>query len=580
MEFAMDKTDHVGPARFEHARLRFDRYILDLARGSLLMEEDEITLRPKTFAVLRFLVENAGRLVSKEELFAAVWPHLAVTDDTLVQSIAELRRVFGVEGSRLIRTVPRRGYRFDALVVPAELASKVNVSAPPDRGLSGVSNDNEVLRGRGTRLSFILTAAVLLLTAAALGLFNHRLPQERTNENKPAIAVLPFRTQAGEAVHIYLADGLTQEVIASLGRFSALTVMSWNSVIPYKDKSASSADIGRNLAVQYQVEGNVRFSDQRLRANIQLVDSAGRVLWSAAFEEGFTGLVSLQDRIAGQIAGALAIRVTQAEQRRTLKKPTENLEAYELTLRAKSALHRPERAALADARALLSRAIERDPEYAGAYAALAETYYTAVSMGWAETPPAFLLRAGEFAEKALVLDDSDVRARVVLGRIHLFHQQYEQARAELDRALAINPSDARGLAARGNLLMWLGDTDAAIEMLERSERIDPELSAFDRNAIGMAYYLKGRYETAIRQAELNIQKTGVAHFSLALMAAAYAQLSRFDDVNRMVGAIRRTDPTFDAERFGTKFLNPANLQHLREGLRLAGLYSGREATER
>jgi tetratricopeptide (TPR) repeat protein len=120
-------------------------------------------------------------------------------------------------------------------------------------------------------------------------------------------------------------------------------------------------------------------------------------------------------------------------------------------------------------------------------------------------------------------------------------------------------------------MMWLGQADAAIEALELAERIDPILNPFDRNALTMAYYLKGRYEAAIRQAELNIQQTGVAHFSHAMLAAAAAQLNRLEDAKRAVSMIRRTDPTFDASRFGSKLLKAADLQYLREGLRKAGL---------
>ena len=158
------------------------------------------------------------------------------------------------------------------------------------------------------------------------------------------------------------------------------------------------------------------------------------MLWSARFDEALVDIFALQDKIAAQIAGALAVGVTQIEQRRVLAKPTENLAAYDYVLRARPALQRPTRANNVEARTLLRRAIELDPNYAAAYAALAETYHLAASMGWAESPVASLARAEELAIKALSLDDSEVRARVVLGHIHLFHQRYREAQAEIDRA--------------------------------------------------------------------------------------------------------------------------------------------------
>ena len=325
---------------------------------------------------------------------------------------------------------------------------------------------------------------------------------------KAAIAILPFLNQSDDPARDYFADGVTQDIINALGRFSALTVMSWNAVLPYKGKSTSPGEIGRSLAVRYQVEGSVRHAGDRVRVAAQLVDTDGRVLWSVRFDEALADVFAVQDKITTEIAGALAIRVTEFEQRRVFAKPTESLEAYDLVLQTRPAFQRPTRANNVEARALLRRAIQLDPNYAAAYAALAETYHIAVSWGWAESPTVFLSRAEEMANKALSLNDAEVRARIVLGRIHIFYKRYEQAKAEMDRAIAVNPSDAHGLAGRGNVLMWLGQTDAAIEALELAQRIDPELNAIDRFALSLAYYLKRRYAAAIEQAEINIAQVG------------------------------------------------------------------------
>jgi len=587
-------TDPLAQARAN--RLRFDRYVLDLDRGCLLLDGREIALRPKTFAVLHHLIENAGRLVSKDELFAAVWPNLAVTDDALVQSIGELRRALGEDGPRLITTVPRRGYRFEPAVSAIGPRDPSVTDDAPRLASQGGAQASEttipvrvstvlttVLAGRQPRL-FAALALVFVLAVGALwiALGSERQFQStlRTGDQvarraevgtKPAIAILPFLNQGDDSTREYFVDGLTQDIINAMGRFSGLTVMSWNAVFPYKGKPASPGEVGRTLAVRYQVEGSVRQTGDRLRVIVQLVDVDGRVLWSARFDEALADLFALQGKITVQIAGALAIRVTQMEQRRAFAKPTESLEAYDYVLRARPALQHPARASNVEARSLLRRAIELDPNYAAAHAALAETFYVPVSMGWAESPTAFLSRAEELANKALGLDDSEVRARIILGRIHIFRHRYEQATAEMDRALATNPSDAHGLAGRGNILMWLGQTDAAIEALELAQRIDPELNTFDRFALGLAYYLKRRYDIAIEQAELNLRKTEGAHFSHVVLAAAHAQLNRSADATRAVTMLRRVDPTFDPQAFGSKFLKPADLEHLRDGFRKAGL---------
>ena len=387
----MTTYDFNSPAQMEAKRLRFDRYVLDLDRGCLLVDGNEITLRPKTFAVLHYLVENSGRLVSKDELFAAVWPNLAVTDDALVQSIGELRRALGDDGPRLIKTIPRRGYRFESDVSVASVgrssADAASVAASPPAAVRWSKP--------GARFGLFAAFGLAVLLAGMLwagiatewkffnapGYANRPTPNSVEIGAKPAIAILPFANQNNDSARDYFADGLTQDIINALGRFSELTVMSWNAVFPYKGKPASPGEIARNLAVRYQVEGSVRQTGDRVRVTAQLVDADGQVLWSARFDEALADLFALQDKITTQIAGALAIRVTQIEQRRVLAKPTESLEAYEYVLRARPALQRPTRANIVEARALLRRAIELDPNYAAAYAALAETYHVAAVDG-------------------------------------------------------------------------------------------------------------------------------------------------------------------------------------------------------
>jgi adenylate cyclase len=553
-----------APAR----RLQFDRYVLDLSRGCLLREGVEITLRPKTFAVLCYLVEHAGRLVPKEEFFSAVWPNLVVTDDVLVQSVGELRRVLGEDGSRLIKTIPRRGYRFETPASP--------VSSAP---VTGLMPDSDFLhaapappRSSNLHRNFLAGLALATLAVAAIWWASGGNDGSKAEGIAPrVIAILPFQNQSNDPGREYFADGLTQDIINALGRFPELTVISWNAVSPYKGKQATPGELARNLAVNYQVEGSVLRAGDRLRVIAQLVDVSGHVLWAARFDEPLTDLFALQGRITTEIAGALAIRVRNAEQQRALAKPAESLEAYDYVLRARPALQRPARANLVEARALLRRAIQVDPDCAACYAALADTFYVAVAMGWAESPNEYLDRAEGLANKALSLSDAQIRAHVTLGRIHLFYHRYEQAIAEMDRAIVLNSSDAQSLAGRGNVLMWLGETDAAIEFLEQAQRIDPSLSAIDRYALSLAYYLKQRYGAAVEQAEINLRETADANYSRIVLAAAYAQQNRVEETARVTQLIRRLDPTFEPMAFGNKFLKPADLEHLREGFRKAGL---------
>src|SRR5579871_5120296 len=257
-------------------QLRFDPYLLDLERGCLLLHENEIALRPKTFSVLCYPVRNSQRLVSKDELFGAVWPNVAVTDDTLVQSISELRQAIGDEGARLIRTVPRRGYRFEAEVTevtPAVASEQATGPEPNSAGVPLARSDhpnvladvpaatkrsrliNGMLAASGLLLAILITYALWSINASSW----HRQadsPPSQTTE-RPAIAILPFLNQDNDSSREYFADGLTQDLITALGRFPELTVMSWNAVSAYRRASATPGEIARSLGVRYQVEGSV-----------------------------------------------------------------------------------------------------------------------------------------------------------------------------------------------------------------------------------------------------------------------------------------------------------------------------------
>ncbi|HYJ39688.1 MAG TPA: winged helix-turn-helix domain-containing protein [Steroidobacteraceae bacterium] len=536
-------------------RLTFGRFVLDLRRGVLLLDGREVVLRPKTFAVLSHLVQHPDRLVSKEELLAAVWPNLVVTDDTLVQSIGELRRALGETGARLIVTVPRRGYRFEVS------------EAPPDRRKARAWHPLRFRWNYGILAPLAVALTVLVMWLA--GFWSDAPPAAA--EAKPAIAVLPFQHHGEDPAREYLADGLTQDLINSLGRFPALTVMSWNAVAGYKGEAVRPGEIARSLEVRYQVEGSVSYAGDQVRVSAQMVDTQGRVLWSERFEDTPADVFALQDRITREIAGALAIRVTEFEQRRIATKPTESFDAYDYLLRARPALQRPSRAGIVEARELLRRAIALDPKYAAAHSALGETFHVAISMGWAESPDEYWKRVETHAGEALKFDSSDVRARILMARRYLAYNRHLEAQSQIDRAIGINPNDPDALAGRGNVLMWLGKTDAAIESLELALRIDPELNDFDRFALTLAYYLKQRYNEAIEQAELNLRRNPGARFNEAVLAAAYAQVGRGADAARVSENVRQTDPMFDPATYGNKFLNPKDLAALRDGLRKADL---------
>jgi adenylate cyclase len=394
----------------------------------------------------------------------------------------------------------------------------------------------------------------------------------RSALSRPGVAVLPFINLSGEASQEYFSDGLTEDVIAALGRFGSLTVMARNAVFPFKGKNARPAEIGHELGVRYIVEGSVRRAGDRIRVSVQLTDAlAGKLLWSQQYDEGLKDVFAVQDAITRQVAGALAVNLTRVELQRALSKPTESLDAYDLVLRGRERLLRSTRATNREARQLFERAAELDPKYADAYAWGARAYLEMANFGWTEDPNVALERSLEFSGKAVMLDPDSVLGRRMIGLVHLARAEYEQASAEIDRALALNPSDSVGLQAQAEALLWLGRLDESIELSEVAFHFDPLPPVSALFTLGLAYYEQRRLDDALRLLERATARFPESPFIHALLAATFAQLDRPTEAARERDAVMRFNPFFDAATFGSRFQNPLHRAYLVEGVHKAGL---------
>jgi len=390
--------------------------------------------------------------------------------------------------------------------------------------------------------------------------------------SRPAIAVLPFVNLSGDPSQDYFSDGLTEDVIAALGRFGSLTVMARNAVFPFKGKNVKPSEIGRELGVRYIVEGSVRRAGDRVRVNVQLTDAvAGKLLWSQQYDDELKDVFAVQDSVTRQLAGALAVSLTRVEERRALSKPTDSLDAYDLVLRGRERLQTSTRQANRAAREFFDRAAVLDPTYADAYAWNGRAYLELADYGWTEDINAAVDHALELGRKAVTLDPESVLGHRVIGLVHLARGQYEQASAEIDRALALNPSDSVGLQAHAEVLLWLGRIEEAIQVSEAALRFDPLPRITTLFNLGMAYYEAWRHADAVRVLERAIARVPENAAVHALLAATFAQLDRPQDAAREREALKRVSPFFDAAAFGSRFQNPTHRAYLTEGLAKAGL---------
>lgn len=542
----------------------FGSFALDLDRGCLLQDGVEVPLRPKTFAVLSFLAANPGRLVSKDELIRVIWRGAIVSDDVLVQSVGELRRALGESGEGVIRTVPRRGYRFDADISIA--------GAAPDRPLT--SQPLLLPQPLMRRPRWMPVAAMLvLLSIAVAGAWMYFSRATTPSRAKPAIAVLPLENLS-EPQRQYFADGLTRDLIQALGRFSSLTVVSWEAVEPHRGAAGEDPTrIARELDVQYQIKGSVQRTAERLLVKLQLLTSQGGVLWSRDFDAPVAELFPLQEKLVQEISAAMALQVADFELQRVAWTRPGNLDAYDYLLRARAVVPDGPNG-IAEARALIRQALEIDPGYAAAWSAKAATYLLSAGEGWGEPPARRLEQAREAATQALKLDPRDVMAHVILGRIHLLFSRHEQARDEMEQALAINPNDSLALEGYGEVLVWLGETDKGMEVLQTARRIKPGMQGSQLFALSVGYYLKGRCSDAIAigSGQAPPSQTEVTTAPLLLAAACHVQLGQADMAARLLRKARELDPLYDEriQTFGTWLHKPQDLQRLRDDLVKAG----------
>jgi adenylate cyclase len=422
--------------------------------------------------------------------------------------------------------------------------------------------------------------AATVLVAAVAGFFmlrdrpdtsqRARSPEPAAASVMPVVAVLPFANQTGDDGQEYFADGVTEEVANALGRFNTLRVIGRNAVLRYKKRSPTQEEINGELGATYLASGSVRRSGNRVRIAAQLADArAGTLMWSDRYDGELTDLFEFQDMIARQIAGTLAANIAQVEARRQLNQPRPNPTAFDLVLRVRAIGHASSRTANRQARELIAKAIELDPNYGAAHALFAEALRSLVILGWTEYPEQELARAISEAQKAIALAPNEPDGYRSLGRVLVIRADYDEAQDALKRAIEINPSDAAALATWGSVQTFAGAVDAGIESLQMALKLDPTLDPSYVFELAIACYIARRNEDALRTAERGMTRYPDFPMLNVPAAAAAAQLGRMEVASRYVEALHRRVP-FELDTLGSRFKDPAHAAYLREGLKRAG----------
>ena len=399
--------------------------------------------------------------------------------------------------------------------------------------------------------------------------------------DKPSIAVLPFTNISGDKEQEYFSDGITNDIITELSKFSNLFVIASNSVFTYKGKPVKVNEVGRELGVRYVIEGSVQKAAGKVRINAQLIDTTtSRHLWADRYDRDLKDVFAVQDEITKSIATALEVILTEDEKRRVARRYTDVLEAYDLFLRGRNYLFagretgvfmRGTREAHLQAREMFEKAIGLDPKFAAAYAEKSITYFFNFVMPLSREEE-LLGPALEAAQRSVALDDSLPLAHARLSWVYLARREHEAAIAEGKRAIALDPNDAENHAQLGNILNWAGKPEEAIGFIEKAMRLNP-LYPFNYSFyLGHAHFLLGQHEEAIALMNRALTRAG-SFLPLRLhLAVLYQKLGQQEEAKAQVTEALKTFAWASIEDTRQRSLyKGALLERYLDGLRKAGM---------
>ena len=510
----------------------FDDYSLDTRQRELRRGGSVVSLEPKVFDLLAFLLEKCDRVVTRDELIESVWGGRIVSESALASCINAARAAIQDDGAaqRLIKTFPRKGIRFVGNLRSSEAAEPEKPAARP------------------------------LLA----------LPE------RPSIAVLPFQNLSGDPDQGYFADGMVDDIITGLSRIRWLFVIARNSSFLYRDKALGVTQIGQELGVRYVLDGTVRKAGDRIRVSTQLIETenAGHI-WGERYERQLQDIFVLQDEITMSVLGAIEPSLRKAEIERVKRKRPENLDAYDLVLQAMPLVqsHIAEDALLAIPH--LSKALELQPDYALAHAMLAWCYHFRFSRaGLREEDRSSAIRHA----RAAVAGGDDATALGMAGFVISLDEHDHLAAINLfDRALSLSPSNVFALSCSALVLSWLGKSTLAIERATSAIRLSPFdfLNYLAYNALALAYFHTNDLEKAFEAANKSVQINPRFGVSRAFLTAVLVGLGRTADAAAEAQRVLALQPGFSIKQFSvTVGIEPRVYEPLAAAWKQAGLPHG------
>ncbi|MCP3471060.1 winged helix-turn-helix domain-containing tetratricopeptide repeat protein [Bradyrhizobium sp. CCGUVB1N3] len=507
---------------------------LNTDQRELRRNGDLIVVAPQVFDLLEYLICNRERVVSKDDLIAAIWKGRIVSESALTTRINGVRCAIGDSGEeqRLIRTLPRKGIRFVGVV---------HEEREPAHVIAG--------------------------------------SEERPQQTPPypgriSIAVLPFSNMSGDAEQEYFADGMVEEITTALSRFNWLFVIARNSSFAFKGKAIDIKEVGCRLGVRYVLEGSVRKASGKVRIAGQLIDAAtGAHVWADSFERDLSDIFVLQDEITTAVVGAILPKLLRTEIAAATRRRPESLTAYDLQLRAMAQYSRATRKGVAEALTLAKRALELDPGF-GFVAALAGLcHMVKVLSGFSTDPQSDRNEAVRFVHLASRIDNGDPQTLATSALVLAFMVgDYERSIEMVDRAVALNPNSYWLWLDRGWVYHTAGVPEEAIRSFEHATRMSPIDPMLDRLSVGMgmAFIELRRFDEAIAAGKKAFRFNPFFSATYWCLASAFAHLGRDAEAHEAVGRLLELDPAFTISTWMARG-GQTNAKLAIEGLRKAGL---------
>jgi len=547
---------------------RFDTFVFDRQRG-LFDNGRPVPLEPQGLDLLGYLLEHRDRVVSRDELNDEIWEGRIVSEAALSTCIRAVRRALGDDRTRqrYIRTYPKRGFQFVA-----------SVESATENDAAGITADKARLRLRQRPSTPVLAAVFLVVLLGALGIW------WMARENGPAsgprpnlsIAVLPFDNLSGDPGQDYFADAVTEDLITDLSRIRDAFVIARRTSFTYKGKTTDVRKVAEDLGVRYVLEGSVRRSGEQVRVNVQLIDGeSNQHIWSERYDRQLTDAFSVQSEVTGQIASVLKAELREADRER--QGPPESLEAWDYALQGNVLLFNPKSLDdFREAKALLEKAIDLDPDIASAWSGLAFVHFAASTRFIPEVSvPDSADLSLKAAQRSVEIDPKNAEGHWMIGVGYARNGQTASAWASCETAMDLNPNNDCSYVCAGLTKMAMGKPTEAIPYFQQSLRLNPRFRPFTKyKYMGLAYVESDQDARAIEvldRALVGSPNDPFTHFvltsALSLAGRTEQAHSALDDFLTVVGS---EQPTISTLRERHSWMGPGFARVL-EGLRAAGL---------